>query len=127
MNPLPKAVRPIRSIYFKNFNEAEVTAPHWNTKNGKTDGKSSAEDEEDPILTREMFVFGSGDMGQHGLGEDEIGEIKRPRQHTWIKEANQNGKLGKGGLEMVAAGGMHTLAIDSNGRVSTRQSRFIEV
>ena len=69
-------------------------------------------------LAREMFVFGNGDMGQHGLGTEALDEIKRPRRHAWVAKANDDGKLGKGGLEMVAAGGMHSLAIDSTGRVS---------
>lgn len=69
-------------------------------------------------LAREMFVFGNGDMGQHGLGTEALDEIKRPRRHAWVAKANEEGKLGKGGLEMIAAGGMHSLAIDSTGRVS---------
>lgn len=67
---------------------------------------------------RQLFVFGNGDMGQHGLGIEMIDEIKRPRLHAWVAEKNEKGELGAGGLEMIAAGGMHTLAIDSTGRVS---------
>jgi hypothetical protein len=74
-------------------------------------------------LMREMFVFGNGDMGQHGLGTEALDEIKRPRKHVWVTKANEDGKLGKGGLEMIAAGGMHSLAIDSTGRVSRQTLR----
>lgn len=70
------------------------------------------------VLAREMFVFGNGDMGQHGLGTEALDEIKRPRRHAWVAKAIEDGKLGNGGLEMIAAGGMHSLAIDSTGRVS---------
>lgn len=81
------------------------------------------------ILAREMFVFGNGDMGQHGLGTEALDEIKRPRRHAWVAKANEEGKLGKGGLEMIAAGGMHSLAIDSTGRVSLtkNQARHIYI
>jgi hypothetical protein len=74
--------------------------------------------EQGEVLAREMFVFGNGDMGQHGLGTEALDEIKRPRRHAWVAKAIEDGKLGKGGLEMIAAGGMHSLAIDSMGRVS---------
>lgn len=67
---------------------------------------------------RQLFVWGNGDMGQFGLGTEALDEIKRPRLHSWIEEKNRAGKLGEHGLEMVAAGGMHTIAIDSRGYVS---------
>jgi regulator of chromosome condensation len=63
-------------------------------------------------------LWGNGDMGQFGLGTEVLSDIKRPRLHTWVQEKNQAGELGEHGLEMVVAGGMHTLAIDSNGYVS---------
>lgn len=81
-------------------------------------------------------------MGQFGLGPDELDEIARPKLHSWcwppdiygwptaerfvcrFEEQIEEGKLsrdgrgGSGGLETVACGGMHTLAIDEGGRVS---------
>lgn len=30
-----------------------------------------------------LFIFGTGDMGQFGLGPDELDEIKRPKLHSW--------------------------------------------
>ncbi|KAG8989140.1 hypothetical protein FRB90_002384 [Tulasnella sp. 427] len=68
----------------------------------------------------QLFVFGTGNFGQFGLGTDEIGEIKRPKVHAWFNEQMEEGKLGSepgAGLEMVVAGGMHNLAIDEAGRV----------
>lgn len=56
-------------------------------------------------------------MGQFGLGTDAIDEIKRPRKHIWVEEKIQKGELGEGGFEQIAAGGMHTLAIDSEGKI----------
>ncbi|GFZ51886.1 Poly(A)+ RNA transport protein 2 [Saitozyma sp. JCM 24511] len=70
-----------------------------------------------------LFIFGTGDMGQFGLGPDELEEIGRPKLHSWFEEQIEDGKLsrdgtsGSGGLETVAAGGMHTLAIDEGGKV----------
>ncbi|WVR09387.1 hypothetical protein IAU60_006454 [Kwoniella sp. DSM 27419] len=70
-----------------------------------------------------LFVWGTGDMGQFGLGPDELDEIPRPKLHSWFEEQiedgklSRNGKEGSGGLEAVACGGMHTLAIDEAGRV----------
>lgn len=122
MNDLPKPLRPIHESDFKSFTTAQITNPH-SAFSGNGNGEGEGE-----ILNRELFVFGNGDMGQHGLGIEVIDEIKRPRQHTWVKEANLNDKLGKGGLEMIAAGGMHTLAIDSQGRVSrAEEETMIEI
>ncbi|KAK8854578.1 hypothetical protein IAR55_003317 [Kwoniella newhampshirensis] len=70
-----------------------------------------------------LFIWGTGDMGQFGLGPDELDEIARPKLHSWFEEQIEDGKLsrdgkeGSGGLEAVACGGMHTLAIDEAGRV----------
>lgn len=78
------------------------------------------------------FVFGNGDFGQHGMGwdadsddEDEgpkkpkvLVEIARPRLHILLEE--KIGKKEKGwesGLASLECGGMHTLAIDGEGKV----------
>ncbi|KAJ1300389.1 hypothetical protein OPQ81_005208 [Rhizoctonia solani] len=68
----------------------------------------------------QLFVFGNGDMGQFGLGTGVLGDISRPRQHTWFKEAIEKGILGTGpgaGIDALCAGGMHTLVVDEAGRV----------
>jgi hypothetical protein len=80
-------------------------------------------------------------MGQFGLGPDELEEIGRPKLHSWSVRAriadirdevltrgrfeeqiedgklSRDGKEGSGGLEAVACGGMHTLAVDEGGKV----------
>lgn len=82
-------------------------------------------------------------MGQLGQGPDELGDIQRPKIHSWyafsfpqisymliyrFEEQIEDGKLsrdgeeGSGGLEAIAAGGMHTLTIDEGGRVSSNQN-----
>ncbi|GAA5823288.1 hypothetical protein JCM10212_006470 [Sporobolomyces blumeae] len=67
---------------------------------------------------RTIFVFGTGDMGQHGLGTDTLDEIKRPRRHAGVEQKIQDGQDGwQGGVGELVCGGMHTLAIDGNGKV----------
>ncbi|KAF8695639.1 chromosome condensation (RCC1) repeat, partial [Rhizoctonia solani] len=68
----------------------------------------------------QLFVFGNGDMGQFGLGTSVLGDISRPRQHAWFKEAIDAGILGTApgaGIDALCAGGMHTLVVDEVGRV----------
>jgi regulator of chromosome condensation len=74
---------------------------------------------------RQLFVFGTGDNGQLGLGPDETDEVSRPRLNTYMEEKIAEGKLAregqdKGGFEKIACGGMHTLAVDEAGQVSSR-------
>lgn len=69
---------------------------------------------------RQLFVFGTGEFGQFGLGTDALASIKRPRLHAWCDEAVQDGILGDeagAGIESLAVGGMHNLMVDEVGRV----------
>lgn len=66
---------------------------------------------------RVLVIWGSGDMGQHGLGIDALEEIQRPMLHEWVDEQTRLGNLGPHGLEQVATGSLHTLVLDSRGRV----------
>ncbi|GJN92900.1 hypothetical protein Rhopal_005940-T1 [Rhodotorula paludigena] len=69
---------------------------------------------------RTVFVFGAGDMGQHGLGTDStvLDEIKRPRRHVGFEEWIEGGENGwEGGVADLVCGGMHTLAINNEGKV----------
>ena len=52
-----------------------------------------------------FFVWGCGDDGSFGLGPDHLGEIPRPQ------------RLGKG-VAFVAAGGLYTLLLDRDRKVS---------
>lgn len=65
------------------------------------------------------MVFGTGDSGEFGLGDDERGEKNKPELHTLIEEAHEDGKLGPdgAGIEDLVCGGMHSLMIDENGQV----------
>lgn len=73
---------------------------------------------------RALLIWGSGDMGQHGLGIDTLDEIQRPMLHEWADEQTQLGNLGPHGLEQVAAGWLHTLVLDSFGRVRRSSIRI---
>jgi regulator of chromosome condensation len=74
---------------------------------------------------RTAFVFGDGGFGQHGLGADDkvLCEIKRPRIHAWFEKSIEEAKAGEdkaweGGIAQIECGGMHTLAVDGEGKVS---------
>ncbi|CAG7849420.1 Guanine nucleotide exchange factor SRM1 AltName: Full=Pheromone response pathway component SRM1; AltName: Full=Pre-mRNA-processing protein 20; AltName: Full=Regulator of chromosome condensation; AltName: Full=Suppressor of receptor mutations 1; AltName: Full=mRNA transport protein 1 [Serendipita indica DSM 11827] len=68
---------------------------------------------------RQLFVFGNGDFGQLGLGPDETTELTKPKLHAWCAEAIEEGRFGEpgAGIEAVAAGGMHSLMLDEQGKV----------
>ncbi|THH16312.1 hypothetical protein EW146_g4311 [Bondarzewia mesenterica] len=66
---------------------------------------------------RLLLVHGTGDNGQFGLGPDTLVTIGRPRLHAVVKDFVQSGKMGSAGIEKVAAGGMHSLILDSKGQV----------
>ncbi len=60
------------------------------------------------IIMTNLYVFGSGDCGQMGMGED-VDMVKRPTLHPYFVDKS---------IVAVAAGGMHTLALSSNGTVA---------
>jgi regulator of chromosome condensation len=71
---------------------------------------------------KHLFIFGNGDNNQFGLGSDTYGEIARPKLHSWVEGAVKEAKLGaaSAGIESISAGGMHTLMIDEEGKVTFR-------
>lgn len=54
-----------------------------------------------------VYVFGSGDCGQLGLGED-VDMARKPRLHPFFEPLP---------IVTVAAGGLHTLALSAEGKV----------
>lgn len=74
------------------------------------------------VVARKLFVWGTGEAGQLSLGgpdDDNINKLTKPKPfgNKALSVQTDSGELGVGGAEVIAAGGMHTLLIDANGRV----------
>lgn len=72
----------------------------------------------DPSGERRCLLdVGCGDSGQFGMRTDHLKEYNKPRfdEVSWKKI--EEGEWGPNGVERVAAGGMHSLVLDSNGKV----------
>ena len=69
----------------------------------------------------QLFGWGVNDEGQLGMGPvANLGDpYIKPKRNTWVEQKIEEDEFGEdgGGLETVAAGGMHTLFIDENGTV----------
>ena len=77
-----------------------------------------------PRPAKQLFICGSGDFGQLGMGttEEATRDHYRPTQHVWFEfamrgESHMLGAEKGAGIECAAAGGMHSLVIDELGRV----------
>ena len=68
----------------------------------------------------QIFVWGTGNFGQFGMGPSYLDEVSKPTRNTWVEEKMAQGVFGSGpgsGIVGVAAGGLHSLFIDENGTV----------
>jgi regulator of chromosome condensation len=68
----------------------------------------------------QIFVWGTGNFGQFGMGPAYLDEVSKPTRNTWVEEKISQGVFGSGpgsGIIGVAAGGLHSLFIDENGTV----------
>ncbi|KAH9177792.1 regulator of chromosome condensation 1/beta-lactamase-inhibitor protein II [Lactarius sanguifluus] len=68
----------------------------------------------------QIFVWGTGNFGQFGMGPSYLDEVSKPTRNTWVEEKMAQGVFGSGpgsGIVGVAAGGLHSLLIDENGTV----------
>lgn len=54
-----------------------------------------------------LYVFGSGDCGQLGLGED-VDMARKPKLHPFFEGRH---------IASIVAGGLHSLALGADGRV----------
>lgn len=70
----------------------------------------------------QLFVWGTGNFGQFGMGEDSLGEFEKPTRNKLVEEKMHDGEFGEegAGLEAIAAGGLFTLFVDEKGTVSNR-------
>lgn len=66
-----------------------------------------------PNAIGKVFVFGTGDTGQLGLGEDML-ERKKPMPLKALDDKE---------IVDVACGGMHSVAITKNGQVNSHDSQ----
>ena len=71
-----------------------------------------------------LFVWGTGNFGQFGMGADFLGEYDKPTRNKWVEKNIEAGVFGDTGasLEAVAAGGLHSLFLDEKGVVSFASS-----
>ncbi|EPQ26442.1 uncharacterized protein PFL1_06090 [Pseudozyma flocculosa PF-1] len=79
------------------------------------------------VLLRKLFVWGSGDCGQLGLGPTDAANPNKltkakPFGSKVISQMIDAGALGHGGVEVIAAGGMHSVLIDAKGSMLTTGS-----
>lgn len=67
-----------------------------------------------------LFVWGAGNAGQFGMGDEMLAEISKPQRNKLIGKMIEEGRFGRkgAGLENVAAGGMSSLFVDEQGTVS---------
>jgi regulator of chromosome condensation len=68
----------------------------------------------------QIFVWGTGNFGQFGMGPSYLDELSKPTRNTWVEEKITQGVFGSGpgsGIVGVVAGGLHSLFIDENGIV----------
>jgi len=68
----------------------------------------------------QIFVWGTGNFGQFGMGPSFLDELSKPTRNTWVEEKIAQGVFGSGpgsGIVGVVAGGLHSLFIDENGTV----------
>ena len=68
----------------------------------------------------QIFVWGTGNFGQFGMGPNFLDELSKPTRNTWVEEKIAQGGFGPGpgsGIVGVVAGGLHSLFIDENGTV----------
>lgn len=68
----------------------------------------------------QIFVWGTGNFGQFGMGPSFLDELSKPTRNTWVEEKITQGVFGSGpgsGIVGVVAGGLHSLFIDENGSV----------
>jgi regulator of chromosome condensation len=74
----------------------------------------------------QIFVWGTGNFGQFGMGPSYLDELSKPTRNTWVEEKIAQGVFGPepgAGIVEVAAGGLHSLFIDDNGIVCSFLTR----
>ncbi|KAE8209112.1 hypothetical protein CF327_g6862 [Tilletia walkeri] len=113
MNPLPRPLPTLPSNALTAKSAGRLSNPALAFSDA-TEGQSNSEAGKN--LPRHLLIWGSADSGQLGLGPDVTAEVPRPKLHQPLADAITAGKTwAKEGIEIVVAGGMHTIAIDASG------------
>lgn len=112
LNSVPQAVQSVHADDIGQAIAVQVTA-----------GVSSSSGQ-GAVLPRKLFVWGSGDSGQFGVGppeDDKPNKLNKgkPFGNKDISMQIDDGDMGEGGIEIVVGGGMHSVMIDSKGRILT--------
>ncbi|KAJ1035114.1 hypothetical protein NDA18_000712 [Ustilago nuda] len=112
INSLPRPIQPVHA-----GDVTEGIAVEVSVGSQSTSGKGA-------VLPRKLFVWGSGDAGQFGVGppqDDKPNKLNKPKPfgNKEISLQIDDGNFGEGGIEVVVGGGMHSVMIDSLGRILT--------
>uniref|UniRef100_V5EMZ2 GDP/GTP exchange factor n=1 Tax=Kalmanozyma brasiliensis (strain GHG001) TaxID=1365824 RepID=V5EMZ2_KALBG len=112
INSVPRPIQPVHADDVAEGIAVEVTVG-TQTTSGKGD-----------VLPRKLFVWGSGDAGQFGVGppeDDKPNKLNKPKPfgNKEISLQIDDGDFGEGGIEIIVGGGMHSVMIDSLGRILT--------
>ncbi|WFD04370.1 hypothetical protein MOBT1_003077 [Malassezia obtusa] len=84
--------------------------------------QGAPEHEKGAVVARKLFVWGTGEAGQLSLGgpdDDNLNKLAKPKPfgNKGVSQQTDAGEFGEGGIEVIAAGGMHSLVIDAHGRI----------
>lgn len=113
--PINSVPRPIQPVHADDVTEG--IAVEVSTGIRATSGKGA-------VLPRKLFVWGSGDAGQFGVGppeDDKPNKLNKPKPfgNKEISMQIDDGDFGEGGIELIVGGGMHSVLIDNLGRILT--------
>ncbi|SNX81889.1 related to GDP/GTP exchange factor for Gsp1p/Gsp2p [Melanopsichium pennsylvanicum] len=113
--PINSVPQPIQAVHAGDVSGG--IAVEVSTGTATTSGKGA-------VLPRKLFVWGSGDAGQFGVGppeDDKPNKLNKPKPfgNKEISIQIDDGDFGAGGVEVVVGGGMHSVMIDSLGRILT--------
>ncbi len=113
--PINSVPRPIQPVHADDITQG--VAVEVSTGTSSTSGKGA-------VLPRKLFVWGSGDAGQFGVGppeDDKPNKLNKPKPfgNKEISMQIDDGDLGEGGIQVIVGGGMHSVMIDGLGRILT--------
>ncbi|KAI3487965.1 hypothetical protein L1887_48048 [Cichorium endivia] len=113
--PINSVPRPIQPVHADDITQG--VAVEVSTGTSSTSGKGA-------VLPRKLFVWGSGDAGQFGVGppeDDKPNKLNKPKPfgNKEISMQIDDGDLGEGGIQIIVGGGMHSVMIDGLGRILT--------